>query len=142
MVPNYSNVTISLHFVITVQVLFPPDKMMRIYYYSNFIINIPWTKLVTWAHGFFKFIIITIIFFCRLLLWHMEVPGLVVESELQLPAYTIVTQDLSHICSLHHSSQQWQILNPLIKARDWTHILMDTGWVRFWWAEMETPTTF
>ena len=30
------------------------------------------------------------------------------------------TQDLSPICSLHHSSQQHQILNPLGKARDRT----------------------
>jgi len=36
-------------------------------------------------------------------LWHMEVPGLGVESELQLPAYTTATatQDLSRVCDLH-----------------------------------------
>ena len=36
-------------------------------------------------------------------LQHMEVPGLVVESELQLLAYTTATAtgDLSHICNLH-----------------------------------------
>ena len=52
--------------------------------------------------------------------WHMEVPRLGVLSELQLPAYTIVTavQDLSHVCDLHHSLQQRQILNPLSEARD------------------------
>ena len=35
-----------------------------------------------------------------------------VESELQLPAYTIATAtpDLSHSCTLHHSSWQRQIL--------------------------------
>ena len=51
---------------------------------------------------------------------HMEVPRLRVESELQLPAYTIVTamQDPSHICDLCHSSGQIQILNSLSKARD------------------------
>ena len=27
-------------------------------------------------------------------------------------------QDPSHVCDLHHSSQQHQILNPLSKARD------------------------
>ena len=38
--------------------------------------------------------------------WHMEVPKLGVESELQLPAYTTATAtpDLSHICKLHCSS--------------------------------------
>ena len=53
-------------------------------------------------------------------LHHMEVPRLGVESELQLPAYTtaIATPDPSHVCDLHHSSQQCRILNPLSKARD------------------------
>ena len=37
--------------------------------------------------------------------------------------------DLSLVCNLHHSSQQHQILNPLNKARDQTHILKDTSLV-------------
>ena len=51
---------------------------------------------------------------------HMEVSRLGVELELQLPAYTTATATLdpSHICDLHHSSRQCQILNPLSKARD------------------------
>ena len=59
----------------------------------------------------------------------MEVPGLGVESELQLPVYAraIAMPDLSHVCNLCHSSQQCQILNPLGEARDQTHILMDTS---------------
>ena len=58
----------------------------------------------------------------------MEVPGLGVKSELQLPAYTTATaaQDPSPICDLHHSSQQPWILNPLSEARDQTCILTDT----------------
>ena len=56
-------------------------------------------------------------------------PG--VESELQLPACATATatQDLSHICDIHHSSQQCWILYPLTEARDWTHVLMDASWV-------------
>ena len=52
----------------------------------------------------------------------MEVPRLGVESELQLPAYTIATaaQDPSCVCDLHRSSRQHKILNPLIEARDGT----------------------
>ena len=34
--------------------------------------------------------------------------------------------ELSHICDLHHRSQQGQVLNPLSRARDQTGILMDT----------------
>ena len=60
--------------------------------------------------------------------WHMEVPGLGVELELQLLTYTTATamQNLSHVCSLHHSSRQCWILNPLSKARDQTCIPMDS----------------
>ena len=41
--------------------------------------------------------------------------------------------------SLHHSSRQWQILNPLSKARDGICILMDPRQIRFHWATMGTP---
>ena len=59
----------------------------------------------------------------------MEVLGLGVESELQLPAYTTATatSDRSRVCDLCHSLQQCQILNPLSEARYHTIILMDTG---------------
>ena len=60
---------------------------------------------------------------------HMEVPRRGIESEPRLPAYTKATAmpDLSGVCDLHHSSQQCQTLNPLIKARDRTRILIDTS---------------
>ena len=53
-------------------------------------------------------------------LQHMEVPRLWVELELQLPAIATTTamQDPIHVCNLHHSSWQCQILNQLNKARD------------------------
>ena len=64
-------------------------------------------------------------------LWHIEVPRLGVQSELQLPASTTATArpDLNHIYKLHHSSWPHQILNPLNKAKDRTSILMDTRWL-------------
>ena len=67
--------------------------------------------------------------FLGLQLQHMEIPRLGVKSELQLPAYTTVTKtwDLSRVCDLHHSSWQHGILNPLSKARDQTHVLMDAS---------------
>ena len=59
---------------------------------------------------------------------HIEFPRLGVESELQLPGYTTATStpDPSSVCNLHCSSWRRQILNPLSKARDPTHILKDT----------------
>ena len=63
----------------------------------------------------------------------MEIPRLVVNLELQLPAYATATAmgDLSHVCDLHHSSWQHRILNPLNKARDWMYVLMNIGWVHY-----------
>ena len=62
--------------------------------------------------------------------WHMEIPRLAVELELQLPAYATATAawDPSRICDLHHGSRQRQILHPLSKARDRTHVFTDTHW--------------
>ena len=63
----------------------------------------------------------------------MEVPRLGVEEGLQLPAYTTATAvpDLSQDMDLPHHSWRCQILNPLSKARDRTHVLMDTGQISF-----------
>ena len=59
----------------------------------------------------------------------MEVPRPGVELELHLPAYTtaMATSDLSHICGLLYSLQQSQIFNPLSKAEDRTHMVMNTS---------------
>ena len=68
----------------------------------------------------YKFIIFFSFVFLGPYLQHMEVPKLGVESELQLQAYATATEmpDLTHICDLHHSSWQLQILHPLSKARN------------------------
>ena len=57
--------------------------------------------------------------FLGLHLQPLDVPGLGVESELQLPAYVTATavRDRSLICGLHHSSRQHQTLNPRREAR-------------------------
>ena len=61
----------------------------------------------------------------------MQVPRLGVKWELQLQAYATDTamQHPGHICKLHHRSWQYQILKPLIEARDQIHVLMDTRWI-------------
>ena len=62
----------------------------------------------------------------RAIPWHMEVPRLGVQSELQLMAHTTATAtpDPSCICDLHHSSWQCQIRNPLSKAGDRTSCIL------------------
>ena len=59
--------------------------------------------------------------------WHMEVPGPGVKSELQLQACetATATPDPSRICDLHYGLQQRWILNPLSKARVQIRILTD-----------------
>ena len=59
-------------------------------------------KVHFWVHmGFFFWGGV----FLRPYPWHMKVPRLRVELELQLPTYTTATAalDPSHICNLHHS---------------------------------------
>ena len=83
------------------------------------------------------------LFFC--FLWpyprHMEVPRLGVQSELQQPAYTTATatQNLSHVCDLHHSSRQHQILNRMREARGRTCNPMVSSWIHFHCATTRTP---
>ena len=70
---------------------------------------------------FCSFLFVCLFVFCFLgpHAWHMEVPRLGVELELQLPAYPTGTAmpDTSCTCNLHHSSQQCRIHNPLREAR-------------------------
>ena len=58
----------------------------------------------------------------RMHLWHMEVPTLEGEKDLQLLAYTTATAtaplDTRRICNLHSSSWQRRMLNLLSGARD------------------------
>ena len=60
----------------------------------------------------FLFVCLFVFAFLGLDLQHLEVLRLGVESELQLLAYTTATAtpDPSHVCSLHHSSQQHWII--------------------------------
>ena len=100
-----------------------------------------WATLI-----FFVSFYLSLLFFCLLSFlgrhpWHVEVPRLGVEFELQLLAYTTATAtwDLSCVCDLHHSSWQGWILSPLSEAR----IEPMSSWVlvRFvnCWATMGTP---
>ena len=52
--------------------------------------------------------------------------GFELEPQLQAYATTTATPDMGHICGLCCSLWQCSIHNPLSKARDRAHILMDT----------------
>ena len=82
--------------------------------------------------------------FLGLHLWHMEVPRLGVKLGLQLQAYTTVaaTPYTSHICDPTALAATLNLLNPLSKAGDQNHILMDTGQVLNPQAAMGTPQIF
>ena len=80
----------------------------------------------------FYFILFYFIYF--ILLLFMAIPAAYGSSqakELQLLGYTTATAtwDLSWVCTLHYSSQQRWILNPLHEARDRTSTLMDPSQV-------------
>ena len=62
----------------------------------------------------------------------MEVPRLMAESELQLPAYATATatEDLSCVCNLP-TARQHQVLNPVSEARDGTLDLMVPSQISF-----------
>ena len=53
------------------------------------------------------------------------------RGSIEAVATATAMQDPSHVCDLHHSSQQCQILNPLSKARDRIHNLMVPCQIRF-----------
>ena len=93
-----------------------------------------------WKFQFFIFILFV---YCFLgpHLQHMEVPRLGSALELLLPVYTTATgmQDPSCVCSLHHSSWQCQILNPLREAMDQICTLMAPSQIHFHCATKVTP---
>ena len=62
-------------------------------------------------------------------LWHVEIPRLGIELELQLLAFATDTEMWDRAASATYTTRQCCILNPLSKARNQTCIFMDTGWV-------------
>ena len=77
-----------------------------------------------------EFILFTYLFILlfRATPWHMEVPRLGIELELQLLGYAAATAtaawDPSCVCDLQHSSRQRRLPNPLSEARGRTCLLM------------------
>ena len=78
-------------------------------------------------------------FFLRPYQWHIEVPRVGVQSELQPPACVTATATPDLSFDLHHSSWQRQILNPLGEARDKARNLMVPSRIRFHCITTDTP---
>ena len=84
--------------------------------------------ILTYWHEYMNeldYILFVGFFFLQLHLQHMEVPGLGVELQLQLQAYTTARLDLSCIYNPQHSFQATP-RSLLSEARDGTCILTDT----------------
>ena len=122
---------------------FWPEKK---YFQHSIVFPSWWTVLHTYAYiciHMFLFCFFWFFFwFLWLYPWHMEVPWLGAESELQLLASTTATatSDVSLICNLHHSSWKRWILDSLSKAMDWTSNLMVPSQIWFQWARTGTST--
>ena len=93
----------------------------------------PWILIWSWHCDTLSphiFLLLCFFFFFGPHLQHVGVPGLEIKSNLwrQLQAYATArtTPDPSHIWDLWHGLQQYQIFNPLSKARDRIRILTDT----------------
>ena len=90
-----------------------------------------------------SFIILLIYLFCLFRTAPMTYGGSQARGQIRAIAaslcHTHGNADLTCVCELYHSSQQGQIINPLMEARNWTHILMDSCWVHYYWATVVTP---
>ena len=80
-------------------------------------------KVLKLTFKFYLFVYLCMYLFIYFLgphLWHMDVPRLGVELELQLLAYPTATEipDKRCACELHQSPQQRWILKPLNRDRD------------------------
>ena len=124
-------ITILVRFREGIEVKFPIIQWIHInHHLDSEIVNI-----MTFGGGVILLLLLSLLLLLLLLqphLWHMEIPRPGVESELQqLQAYITATAmlDPGYICNRHCSLRQYQILNPLIEARDPTCIFMDTSQV-------------
>lgn len=119
------------------------SKKLKCHYFRR-LLFFYFRRLLFFKYMIFSFFTFFFIFFLGLHPWHMEVPKLGVESELQLLAHTTATatKDPSHVCNLHHSSWQYKILNPLSDARDWNLKLMVPSQICFHCATMGTPKDY
>ena len=115
---------------------YPPVYNMNIYLKQYMYMNI-YTEYLYMLKNIIVcvYVFVFVFAFCFLGLHsqHMKVPRLGVKSHLQMLACStaIAMWDLSHICNLHHSSQQHWIPDPLSEAGDETHILVNTTRISF-----------
>ena len=61
----------------------------------------------------------------------LSVPSFLIQHQSMWSIPLHFMPDLSHVCDLHHSSQQHRILNLLSEARDWTPDLVVPSQIHF-----------
>ena len=94
-----------------------------------------WSEFVNFYFLFFVFL--------GLHPWNMEIPR--ARGQIGATAASLFHSHSNARSELHlnlyHSSGQCQILNPLIEARCWTPIFMDTSRIYYSWAIMGASTS-
>ena len=106
-----------------------PSQILSIYYIWILLKDIAYFTFLSLV-GFFFWLFVIVLVFLGPHSQHMEVPKLGRGPTGATAA------------SLHHSSRQHQILNPMSGASDGTRILMGASQVRYCWATMGTPISF
>ena len=132
-----------MHINIFINIFFP--QMIAYYIYiSCFSLNIFYrkfqshTKKTTHSNGYIIFHCIDFIYLFIFCFFFRATPkaygSFQTRGQIRATAaclHHITIQDPSHVCNLHHSSQQRQILNPLREARDQTHNLLVPSLISF-----------
>ena len=95
--------------------------------------------IFTYISVFIYLYLLIFLYLFTVFLWphpqHVEV-----QARGQIKDTVITTPDLRRVCDPYHSSRQH--LNPVSKTSDQTHILMDTGLVRYCCTNTGTPSLF
>lgn len=132
-------ICIYLHVILYISIRITIIKIFVVSHSCFDCIAICWTSFhVAAGHLYVSFGIMFIQVFCPFFfgfwgphLQHMEVPRLGVRTGATAAGpphnHSNARSEMRCVWDLHHSSLQWQIINPLNETRDGTRVLRDTS---------------